>query len=123
MEQKYIDLFDRFTHGAMPRANSWKSLPVLAGSTAAASVLLTKLENNYALAEIVAEDDQRLTIETASFDTGKGQVSGYLVKTKQAEKVPGGDRHSRESRPQSAYQGRDAAHGARRLPCPRASTI
>ena len=89
MEQKYIDLFDRYTHGSMPRRVFLEKLAVLAGGTAAASVLVTKLQNNYALAAMVAEDDPRLTAEMAEFDTGKGKVKGYLVKQKQAEKMPG----------------------------------
>src|SRR5262245_23735838 len=88
MEQKYIELFDRFTHGTMPRRIFLEKLALLAGSTAAASTLLARLENNYARAAMVAEDDPRLTIETAAFDTGKGQVSGYLAKPKDAEKLP-----------------------------------
>jgi carboxymethylenebutenolidase len=89
MEQKYIDLFDRYTHGSMPRRVFLEKLAALAGGTAAASVLVTKLQNNYALAAMVAEDDPRLTAEMAEFDTGKGKVKGYLVKQKQAEKMPG----------------------------------
>ena len=36
---------------------------------------------------MVSEDDSRLTIEMAQFDTGKGKVSGYLVKQKQARQA------------------------------------
>jgi carboxymethylenebutenolidase len=89
MDQKYIDLFDRYTHGSMPRREFLERLAALAGGTAAASVLVTKLQNNYALAAMVAEDDPRLMAEMTEFDTGKGKVSGYLVKQKQAGKIPG----------------------------------
>lgn len=89
LEQKYIDLFDRYTHGSMPRREFLERLAGLAGGVAAASVLLTRLENNYALAATVPEDDQRLHIETVSFGTGKGDVSGYLVREKHIEKAPG----------------------------------
>jgi carboxymethylenebutenolidase len=89
MEQKYIDLFDRYTHGSMPRREFLEKLAGIAGSAAAASALLVNLQNNYALAAMVAEDDPRLAIETAEFDTGQGKVSGYLVKQKQAGKLPG----------------------------------
>ena len=53
MEQKIIDLFDRYTHGGMTGATSWSDWTSLAGSAAAATALLPILENNYALAEIV----------------------------------------------------------------------
>jgi carboxymethylenebutenolidase len=89
MEQKYIDLYDRFTHGVLPRREFLEKLAKLAGSAAAASALVARLQNDYAKAAMVSEDDSRLTIETAQFDTGKGKVSGYLVKQKQAGKPPG----------------------------------
>ena len=89
MEQKYIDLYDRFTHGVLPRREFLEKLAKLAGSAAAASALVAGLQNDYAKAAMVSEDDSRLTIETAQFDTGKGKVSGYLVKQKQAGKPPG----------------------------------
>jgi carboxymethylenebutenolidase len=88
MEQKYIDLYDRFTHGMLPRREFLEKLAKLAGSAAAASALVARLQNDYARAAMVPEDDSRLTIETAQFDTGKGKVSGYLVKQKQAGKPP-----------------------------------
>jgi carboxymethylenebutenolidase len=89
MEQKYINLFDRYTHGSMPRREFLERLAGLAGSVAAASALLSKLENNYALATIVAENDPRLVTETVEFDTGRGKASGYLAKQKQGGKMPG----------------------------------
>ena len=89
MEQKYIDLFDRYTHGSMLRREFLEKMASLAGSAAVASALLTKLENNYALAATVPEDDQRLAIETVGFETGRGSVSGYLTRMKQIEKAPG----------------------------------
>ena len=87
MEQKYIDLFDRYTHGSMLRREFLEKMASLAGSAAVASALLTKLENNYALAATVPEDDQRLAIETVGFETGRGSVSGYLTRMKQIEKA------------------------------------
>jgi len=89
MEQKYIDLFDRYTHGLMPRREFLERLAGVAGSVAAASALLTKLQNNYAQAAVVAENDPRLMMQTVQFDTGKGKASGYLVNQKQSGKMPG----------------------------------
>ena len=54
MDQKFIDLFDRYTHGAMKRREFLEKLTLLAGGTAAATALLPVLENNYALAGMVA---------------------------------------------------------------------
>jgi carboxymethylenebutenolidase len=89
MEQKYIELFDRYTHGSMPRREFLERLAGLAGSVAAATALLSKLENNYALATVVAENDPRLVTEKVEFETGRGKASGYLAKQKQGAKMPG----------------------------------
>lgn len=47
MDQKFIDLFDRYTHGGMNRRDFLEKLSLLAGSSAAALTLLPALENNY----------------------------------------------------------------------------
>jgi carboxymethylenebutenolidase len=75
MDQKYIDLFDRFTHGAMNRRDFMDKLTRLAGSSAAAAAILPVLENNYAFAETVAADDARLTVS----DTEIGGIKGHLA--------------------------------------------
>lgn len=84
MEQKYIDLFDRFTHGGMTRRDFFDRLTLLAGGTAAASALLPLLENKYAQADILPENDPRIVIEQASFEGG----AGYLVRPKAEGKYP-----------------------------------
>ncbi len=75
MDQKFIDLFDRFTHGAMKRRDFLEKLVGLAGGTAAATAALTVLENNYARAAMVPEDDPRLRSGIQEIDTN---VNGYL---------------------------------------------
>ena len=85
MDQKIITLFDSFTHGGMNRRTFMEKLSTLAGSTAAASALLPILENNYALADAVAEGDPRIASETLTCQGG----SGYLVKSKAEGKYPG----------------------------------
>lgn len=89
MDQKYIDLFDRYTHGQMKRRDFLERLTLLAGGTAAASALLPTLENNYAMAEMVAENDTRILPETITYESTVGKVSGYLVKQKQFPKAGG----------------------------------
>lgn len=84
MEQKYIELFDRFTHGGMTRREFFDHLAVLAGGTAAATALLPLLENNYAHAEILPESDPRIIVEDGQFEGG----SGYLVRPKADGKYP-----------------------------------
>jgi len=77
MDQKFIDLFDRYTHGGMNRRDFLERLSLLAGSSAAALAVLPALENNYAHAEIVAENDPAITAETAEIAPG---IKGYLVR-------------------------------------------
>jgi len=79
MDQKIIDLFDRYTHGGMNRRDFLDRLATLAGSAAAASALLPVLENNYAHAGLVPEDDPAIVAEAAEIAPG---IKGYLVRPK-----------------------------------------
>jgi len=85
MDQKYINLFDRFTHGGMNRRDFMEKLTLLAGSTTAASALLPLLENNYARADILPEGDPSIVSETLTYDGG----GGYFVKPSAEGKYPG----------------------------------
>lgn len=76
-DQKIINLFDRFTHGGMNRREFFENLVLIAGSTAAATAMLGVLENNYASAAMVAEDDPAIRAEMA--ETAPG-IKGYLVR-------------------------------------------
>ena len=88
MDQKIINLYDRFTHGGMSRRDFLDRLADLAGSTAAAVALLPILQNDYAKAAIVAPDDGRLAAERVSYDSPKGKINGYLVRAKAMGKRP-----------------------------------
>jgi carboxymethylenebutenolidase len=81
MDQKIINLFDRYTHGGMSRRDFLDRLALMAGSTAAASALLPVLENNYAQAALVPEDDPRLVISEGELAPG---VKGLLAVPKAA---------------------------------------
>ena len=85
MEQKIIDLFDRYTHGGLNRRDFLERLTLLAGSTAAATALLPALENNYAHAEVVAENDPDIVAEMVEIAPG---IKGYLVRPKAAGTYP-----------------------------------
>jgi carboxymethylenebutenolidase len=88
MDQKIIDLYDNYTHGGMSRRAFFDKLVALAGGTAAATALLPILENNYAKADMVAEDDSRIKSETVTFKAGSQDVSGYLVAPAAEGKYP-----------------------------------
>lgn len=82
MKQKIIDLFDEYTHTALPRRVFFKRLVALAGSTAAATALLPLLENNYAKAGMVDEKDPQLSTEFLSYSGTGSNMKGYLAKPK-----------------------------------------
>src|SRR5262245_9035476 len=88
VDQRIINLYDRFTHGGMNRREFLDRLAELAGSVAAAAALLPLLQNDYARAAIVAPDDGRLSAERVNYESRKGKIGGYLVRGKSGEKRP-----------------------------------
>jgi carboxymethylenebutenolidase len=88
MDQRIIDLYDEFTHGGMTRRELLDRLAQLGGGAAAASALLAVLQNDYARAAIVDENDPRLVTETASYDAAGTRMSGYLARLKGGGKRP-----------------------------------
>lgn len=83
-DQTAIDLYDRFTHGEMDRRNFLEKLTILAGSSAAAYAMLPLLQNNYARAEIVPENDPRIVTETVVI----GGFNVYLARPAEGDKFP-----------------------------------
>lgn len=88
MDQRIINLYDRFTHGGMSRRDFLDQLAKLAGSAAAATALLPLLQNDYAKAAIVPADDARLAIDRVSYDSPKGKINGYLARARAKGKRP-----------------------------------
>jgi hypothetical protein len=88
MDQRIINLYDDFTHGGLSRRELLDRLAQLAGGAAAAATLLAVLQNDYAHAAIVDENDPRLATETASYDAAGTKVSGYLARLKGGGKRP-----------------------------------
>jgi carboxymethylenebutenolidase len=80
MRQEIIRLYDDYTHERLGRRVFMDRLAALAGGTAAAAAVLPILQNNYAKAAIVAEDDARLTTEEISFPGPSGEIRGYLAR-------------------------------------------
>ena len=88
MDQRIIDLYDDFTHGDINRRAFLDRLGELVGSAATAAALLPLLQNNYAQAAIVADNDARLATEKVSYDSPKGKINGYLARPKSKGKRP-----------------------------------
>jgi carboxymethylenebutenolidase len=70
MDQRVINLYDRFTHGGINRREFLDRLADLTGSAAAAAAVLPLLQSDPAKAAIVAPDDPRLVTETVDYDAG-----------------------------------------------------
>jgi len=88
MDQRIIDLYDDYTHGGMNRRTFLDRLATLAGGVAAATALLPILQSNYAHAQIVKEDDPRITTEMVDIPGSPG-LKGYLAKPKAGgDKLP-----------------------------------
>src|SRR3569833_1598578 len=88
MDQRIIDLYDKFTHGDLNRREFLERLAVLAGSAAAALPLLPLLQNAYARAEPFAADYPRLATNTIYFNASPTDVATYMARPKDAKVCP-----------------------------------
>jgi len=89
LNQEIINLYDEFTHGNISRRSFFDRFAMLAGGTAAAIALLPVLQNDYVLAQKIAENDERLAIGIGEWEAGGTNMSGYLVRLKGGTKRPG----------------------------------
>jgi carboxymethylenebutenolidase len=89
MDQKIIDLYDKYIHGLLDRREFLKKLSLLAGGTAAANALLPFLGNSYAKAEVVPKNDPRLNTDDIKYPGATGDVRANLARPKGDEKLPG----------------------------------
>ncbi|HUF02878.1 MAG TPA: dienelactone hydrolase family protein [Aridibacter sp.] len=90
MKQKYIELYDEYIHGEMPRRSFLDSLAKLAGGAAVAAAILPILENNYVSAKIVDPDDKDLKTSKIEYDAATGKMKAYLARpANQAGDLPG----------------------------------
>ncbi|MBC8985226.1 dienelactone hydrolase family protein [Pedobacter sp. N36a] len=80
MDQRIINLYDQYTHSSINRKDFLKKLALLTGSTALALSVLPLLENNYAAAATINEDN--LDTENITYKGVKGDMKGFLAKPK-----------------------------------------
>jgi carboxymethylenebutenolidase len=79
--QEMVRIYDDYTHLTLDRRDFMQKLSKLAGSTAAAAAIVPMLEASKASAQIVPEDDARLTTETITWPGADGvTMSGYLAR-------------------------------------------
>jgi len=80
MDQRIINLYDRYTHSQIGRKEFMKQLALLTGGTAAAMTVLPMLQNNYAAAAPFRSDD--ITTENVTYAGETGDVKAVLAKPK-----------------------------------------
>lgn len=90
MEQKYINLYDEYTHSKnMSRRDFIERLAKLAGGSAIALTLLPVLENNQAKAQTINKDDERIETKYIKYKGESGEIRGYLAMPKNIKgKIP-----------------------------------
>ena len=86
MDQRVIDLYNNYIHGSMPRRDFLNRLAGIAGSVAAASVLLPLIEPNDAYAQQIDPKDRTLKTEYVEYAGTKGPVRAYVAKPAKAKK-------------------------------------
>ncbi|MCF6369728.1 dienelactone hydrolase family protein [Rhizobium halophilum] len=82
--QAMINAYDEYTHLTLDRRRFMEKLTALAGSGAAAAAIAPMLAASGARAQIVPEDDDRLTAEDVTYPGAEGEMKGYLVRPKDA---------------------------------------
>jgi carboxymethylenebutenolidase len=87
--QDIVDLYDRFTHGGISRRTFMARLSRIAGGSAAASALLPLLQNNYAAAQTVPDNDPRLVTGIFEYEIGDAVMRGLLARPLGGGKRPG----------------------------------
>ena len=87
MDQRIINLFDEFTHKPLTREEFLGRLVRLTGSTAAAMAVLPLLEVNYAKAETVPTQDDRLNSERVTWPGDGAEMKGYVARPKAKERA------------------------------------
>ncbi len=87
-DHEIIDAYDECASENSDRREFLKKLTRLAGSTAAAYVLLPHLGNNCAMAEIVPKDDPRLETSYITYSGSTGDVRASMARPRGDSKVP-----------------------------------
>lgn len=80
MDKRAIELYNEYIHGDIPRREFLRRLAGIAGSAAAATVLLPLLEPNYVFAQQVAPDDAQLETGYVEYPGVDGPVKGYFAR-------------------------------------------
>jgi len=89
LKNRAIALYDSFTHGALGRRTFMADMTRLAGSAAAAQMLVAAIAADPAAAAIVAEGDKRLNAKMVYWSGAHGhKLFGYMAIPKKHAKKP-----------------------------------
>ncbi len=90
--QELLDLYDEYVHGQVGRRGFLERAGRFAVGGVTAAALLEALSPRYALAQQVAEEDERIRVSYVDYPSpeGAGKMRGYLARPARAEgKLPG----------------------------------
>lgn len=80
MDQRIINLFDEYTHKPLSRDEFIRKLVGFTGSLAAAMSVLPLLEVNYANAQTIPPQDERIITERINYAGDNCTMKGYLAR-------------------------------------------
>jgi carboxymethylenebutenolidase len=92
IKQEVFDLYDYYVHGKIDRRGFMNRLSVYAVGGLTVSALMSYLMPNYAQAQQVKPDDNRIKTEYAEYESpkGGGKIRGFLAKPAgNSKKLPG----------------------------------
>ena len=90
-DQELLDLYDDFAHGRIDRRGFMQGAAKFTAAGITAEALLARLSPNYAWAQQVAKDDERIQTAYRDYDSpaGAGKMRGYQVQPAQVgDKLP-----------------------------------
>ena len=87
MDERIIDLLDKFTQADLNRRDFLDRLALLAGGSSAAA-LSPRLFREMFTTQITSQIDDRLTISQAVWEAGDTMLAGYLARLKGDQKRP-----------------------------------
>jgi carboxymethylenebutenolidase len=89
--QELLDLFDRYVHGDIDRRGFLDGAKKFATGSLTATAIWESLRPNFAWAETIPKDDNRIKTEHVKIDSpkGNGNIDGYLCRpAKMSGKLP-----------------------------------
>ena len=89
MEEKPVDLYNEYKNGQLSRREFITRLAFIAGGTSAAYSLMIALGRNYAGAEMISKNDNRIESSYVNIKGASGDVRANLVLPGGKKKVPG----------------------------------